>query len=484
MRSAAGLAGRTGGGLEANSVANATRRWYVSVSMSLPIITIVGRPNVGKSSLLNRLARRRIAIVAPTPGVTRDRVSAPIELGDGYAELFDTGGIGIEDVDALTEAVESQITYAIEVAALICFLVDAREGLTPLDRRVAERLRGHGKPVILVANKVDDPTAVYEIHELHKLGFGQPLEVSALHGRGLEALLEAMAESLADYPVETPTEPEMKLAIVGKRNAGKSTFVNALAGQERVIVSEKPGTTRDSVDVTIEKGRRRLIVIDTAGVRKRRKIASDVEFYSQHRAMRSIRRADVVVLTIDASVPVSQVDKMLAGEIAAELKPVILAVNKWDLAIGRAAGEDYAEYFAKTFPELAYAPISLTVATTGRNVWETVTLAAELFRQARTRVPTAKLNETIAEILQARGPSHKSGTRPPKILYATQIATCPPTIVIFVNDVRSFGTTYQRFLVNQFRKRLPFKEIPIRLLLRRRRETGPSRQGRGRRNQR
>jgi len=467
-----------------NSVANPILRWYVSLLMSLPVVTIVGRPNVGKSSLFNRLARRRIAIVAPTAGVTRDRISAPIELGDGYVELVDTGGLGIEDAEALTEAVESQIAYAIEVAALVCFLVDAREGLTPLDRRVAERLRAQNLPVILVANKVDDPAATYEIHEFNKLGFGQPLAVSALHGRGLEELAETMAKMLADHSLEAPAEPEMKLAIVGKRNAGKSTFVNALAGQERVIVSEKPGTTRDSVDVMITKGGRRLVVIDTAGVRKRRKIADDVEFYSHHRAMRSIRRADVVVLMIDASVPVSQVDKMLAGQIAAEFKPVVLAVNKWDLAVGRAAGEDYAEYFTKTFPELSYAPISLTVARTGQNVWQTVTLAAELFKQASTRVPTGRLNTVVREILRARGPSHKAGTRPPKILYATQIATRPPTIVLFVNDPGSFSAAYQRFLVNQLRERLAFREVPIRLLLRRRREKDPGREGRGRKNRR
>jgi len=260
----------------------------------------------------------------------------------------------------------------------------------------------------------------------------------------------------------------MKLAVVGKRNAGKSAFINALAGEDRVIVSETPGTTRDSVDVTIELDGRTFMLIDTAGFRKPRHVAG-LEFYSHHRAMRAIRRADVVAFMIDASVPVSQVDKDLAGEIARQFKPVALVVNKWDLARGVAVGEDYAEYLGKTFPELSFAPISLTVATEGTNVSDTIRLAEQLFRQADTRVATAGLNRVVQEIVALRGPSHKTGTKPPKILYASQVGTGPPTIVCFVNDVRSFDAGYQRFLLNRLRERLPFAEVPIRLLLRQRR---------------
>ena len=444
--------------------------------MSLPIVAIVGRPNVGKSSLLNSLVGRRISIVDATPGVTRDRVSAPCPLGTTnnadpasarYVELVDTGGMGIEDADKLTDHVESQIAYAMQAAALVVFVVDAREGASPLDVRVAQKLRRQDKPVVLVANKVDLVNLVSEVGELHKLGFGEALEVSAIHNLGRPELLERIEELLPDGEFAKPAEAVMKLAVVGKRNAGKSTFINALAGEDRVIVSQTPGTTRDSVDVTIELDGRPFTVIDTAGLRKRRRLV-DVDFYSQHRALRSVRRADVVAMMIDASVSVSKVDKLLAGQIAENFKPVVLVVNKWDLACGKVAGEDYAAYFDKTFPELSYAPISLTTATEGMNVADTIRLAERLFDQARTRIPTAQLNEVIQKITELRGPSHKVGTRRPNILYASQIDISPPTIVCFVNDIRSFNAGYQRFLVNRLREHLPLDEVPIRLVFRQR----------------
>jgi GTP-binding protein len=439
--------------------------------MKLPIVAIVGRPNVGKSSLLNRLVGRRISIVDPTPGVTRDRISVPCPIGDGYVELVDTGGIGIVDHDDLTEHVENQISYGLAEANLLIFLVDAREGATPLDRHVAERLRRLSVPVILAANKIDEAGMSAEMGELNSLGFGEPIPVSAHHGTGIDVLAGAIERVLGELPASPPEAALMKLAIVGKRNAGKSTFINALAGQERVIVSETPGTTRDSVDVTVEIGGRKFMLIDTAGVRKKRRIVQqDIEFYSYHRALRSIRRADVVALMIDASMPVSKVDKDLSRDIIDEFKPLVLVVNKWDLAQGRAGSEDYDAYFDKVFPELTYAPICLTSATTGMNIHETIGMAEKLFDQSRLRVPTARLNEVIRQITAYRGPSHKSGTKPPKILYALQITTCPPTIICFVNDVRSFDRGYQRFLVNQLRLHLPYAEIPIRVLIRSRRE--------------
>ncbi len=435
------------------------------VPMSLPVVAIVGRPNVGKSSLLNRLLGRRISIVDAIPGVTRDRVGAPWALGDGddcgYAELVDTGGMGIVDSDDLSEHVEAQIDTAVVDAAVILFIVDAREGLTPLDRRVAERLRVEDTPVILVANKVDQADVATEIGDLHRLGFGEPLMVSAKHSVGLSDLRDAVAAALGDQAGEPPDDNVMKLAIVGKRNAGKSTLINYLAGEQRVIVSETPGTTRDSVDVAVARDGRRLVVIDTAGLRKRRKVDGGIDFYSHHRSLRSVRRADVVAMMIDASVKVSQVDKQLAGEIAGEEKPAVIVVNKWDLARDVTTTDDYADYFAKTFPHLSFAPIAFTTATEGLNVWRMVDVAEQLYVQSRTRVGTAEINEAIEDILKLRGPSHKAGTRPPKIRYA------PPTIVLFVNDPRSFDTSFRRFLVNRLRARLPYSEVPIRLLVRR-----------------
>ena len=446
--------------------------------MGLPIVAIVGRPNVGKSSLLNSLTGKMISIVEPTPGVTRDRVCAPCAVAeDRYVELVDTGGMGIAGLGDIARQVEEQIQVAVGEADLVLFVVDARDGVLPLDRHVAEKLRRANKPVLLLANKVDSTKMVADTSEMLALGFGEPMLISAAHGLGKAEVLDAIAERLAGR-TEALATPVMKLAIVGKRNAGKSTFINKLCGQERVIVSETPGTTRDSVDVSVELDGRQFIVIDTAGIRKMKKVADSIEFYSHHRAMLSIRRADVVALMIDASVPVSQVDKDLAGRVALEFKPVVLVVNKWDLAQkltdrhGKPAapsGQDYADYLAKTFPELAFAPVSLTSAREGTNVRQTIQLAEDLYRQAGTRVTTSALNVAMEEITQVRVPSHRMGAKPPKILYASQIGTNPPTIVCFVNDVRSFGGDYQRFLLNQFRDRLPFAEVPIRLLLRQRR---------------
>ena len=425
---------------------------------------------MGKSSLLNCLAGRRIAIVDATPGVTRDRISAPLEIGDGFVELVDTGGMGIEDVDELTEHVEDQIAYGMKAAELILFVVDARQGATPLDHHVARMLRKLDTPVILLANKVDQAKITGEIGELNALGFGEPLLISAVHNQGIAELVDMLTEQLAHVVAEAPDNTVMKLAVVGKRNAGKSTFINALTGEQRVIVSETPGTTRDSVDVGCVLNGRPFTLIDTAGIRKQRKIKGDIEYYANHRALRSIRRADVVAMMIDASLPISSVDKQLIGMIVEQHKPVLLVVNKWDLAREKTDGEAYAEYFGKVFPELRYAPISMTSATEGLNIHETIAVAEQLFDQASTRVGTGELNAHIADIIALRGPSHKTGTRPPKILYVAQISTCPPTIVCFVNDPRSFDRTYQRFLVNQLRLRLPYSEIPIRLLLRKRKQ--------------
>ncbi|MBU0717053.1 MAG: ribosome biogenesis GTPase Der [Planctomycetes bacterium] len=438
--------------------------------MAIPVVAIVGRPNVGKSSLFNMIARSRIAIVEPTAGVTRDRVSAICEIDEVYFELVDTGGHGVVDRDDLSEDVERQIQYAINAAQLILFVVDARDGLVPLDRDTAELLRRFSDRTRLIANKVDDPRMADETGEFAKLGFGEPLPVSATAGHGRQALFELLTEALSELGNEVPAEAAMKVAVVGKRNAGKSTFINALAGEERVIVSETPGTTRDSIDVRFEKDGRTLVAIDTAGVRKKSRITDDIEFYALTRATGSIQRADVVLLLIDATLPVSQVDKHLAQLVSAEHKPCILVVNKWDLAKGEASTTDYGEYLAKVLPEVDYAPIAFTSANVGRNVDSTIDLASAMLKQSRTRIGTGPLNRVLEEALAANTPWAKRGKKAPKFLYATQVSVQPPTIVVFVNAPRLVTQTYRRFLLNRFRESLPFAEIPIRLMFRARRE--------------
>ena len=435
--------------------------------MSIPTVAIVGRPNVGKSSLLNMLAGRRISIVEPTAGVTRDRIQAACEHEGTYFDLVDTGGYGLVDRDDLSALVERQIALAVEQAALILFVVDGREGVAPLDQSVADWLRGCERPVLLVANKVDADNAPTELGELARLGFGEPLPVSAVHRRGLHDIMEWIARHLPAG--EPPPAPAMHLAIVGRRNVGKSTFLNALAGQERVIVSEVPGTTRDAVDVRFELDGHTYVAIDTAGVRKKGKIADDIEYYGSHRAELSIRRADVVLLLIDATEEVGSVDKHLGGYIAEQHKPCILVVNKWDLAKGRASSDDYGAYLLKTLPGLDYAPVAFTTAKTARNVQSVLHLAAALFKQARTRVSTGELNQLLKAATEQNAPRPKHGAGQVKLLYATQVAVCPPTVVMFVNDPARITPPYERFLMNRMREALPFAEVPIRLIYRGRR---------------
>ncbi|MBN2561461.1 MAG: ribosome biogenesis GTPase Der [Phycisphaerae bacterium] len=453
--------------------------------MSLPIVAIVGRPNVGKSSLLNMLARRRVSIVDSTPGVTRDRVSAVCEVDDRYFELIDTGGYGIEDHDDLTEHVEGQIGYAITGASLVLFVVDVQEEITPLDQDVARLLRAVEAPVKLVANKADTDRQEEQAGAWASLGFGEPICVSALHGRRRRELMEYVVaqvgiEAGADVP-----NPVMKVALVGRRNVGKSTFINALAGQERVIVSEVPGTTRDSIDVRFEIDEREFLAIDTAGMRKRRKQKTSIEFYGYTRALASIRRADVVLFMIDATEPIGEVDKKLTRLIVDEYKPCVIVVNKWDLAKGRADAEDYGDYLTKTLPQAAYAPLAFTTAVEGRNIRSTIDLAQSLFKQARLRVTTGQLNRAIEEALVAQQPMASKHGAQPKIYYATQVSVCPPTIALFVNNPAIVREQYRRFVEKRLRESLPFREVPLRLLWRARKaqqgESSPRRaRGRGR----
>ncbi|MHC4666282.1 MAG: ribosome biogenesis GTPase Der [Planctomycetota bacterium] len=434
--------------------------------MALPKVAIIGRPNVGKSSLLNALAGEMISIVEPTAGVTRDRVSTIIARDDRYFELTDTGGYGIIDSDQLGSHIEQQIQQAIESANLVLLMVDIRDGLVPLDKKIAQLLRKHELDVIGVANKADTAKMFPAAAEFSALGFGEFLCISAKNNLNKAMLLDRIFEKLEGLESTRPAEPVMKIAIVGKRNAGKSTLVNAMVGSERVIVSETPGTTRDAVDVRFEKDGKTIIAIDTAGIRKKRKIADSIEFYSYVRATRSVLRADIVLFLVDATVPVSQVDKKVAKFIADEYKSCIIVVNKWDLAKDTAVTGDYGEYLTKILPGLRYAPIAFTTATEARNVQSVLDLAAEVFKQTTTWIPTAKLNKAF-EILKAkRGGAGKRKAGWPKIYYATQVAVNPITMLMFVNKPGLFDDNYRRFITGRLRELLPIEEVPIRLLAR------------------
>ncbi len=436
--------------------------------MSMTKVVIVGRPNVGKSSIFNWLAGRRLAIVDDLAGVTRDRLTHLIEVEDSFYEIVDTGGIGIADHDNLTALVEEQIAFGIAEADVILFVVDAQSGLAPLDQEVAKRLRGIDAPVICVANKCDSPKRDADIHEFFKLGYAEPIAVSTRADRGKEQLLKAIGLRLPEIPPEPQSEPEMKVAIVGRRNVGKSTFINTLVQAERMIVSPVPGTTRDSVDVRFELDGKTFVAIDTPGLRRPVSIRSDIDFYGMTRAKRSIRRADVVLVFFDAAEEIGRVDKQLVSLVAEHFKPCIFVVNKWDLLIPqRIPTEDWVKYLRDSFGSMWHVPIAFITGQTGKNVKTLLNHAQMLFKQSRERVSTGQLNGLLKKALH-HNPPPLFHNRRPKIYYATQIGIQPPTIVMMCNQPRAFTPAYRRYLLGVFRDQLSFGEVPIKIYLHRR----------------
>ena len=437
---------------------------------STPQVVIVGRPNVGKSSIFNWLSQRRIAIEDPTAGVTRDRLTQRIECGGKIIDLIDTGGMGFDDPDGLTEQIDMQIEAGLATAGVVVFVVDIRTGRTPADAEVAARLRQSGANVLLVANKSDDEKYDVLGHDFDELGFGSPIVTSTKQNRHRDELVEAITTLLPtttenDVPATTDL-PEMKVAIVGRRNVGKSTFVNALAKEERVIASPVAGTTRDSIDVRFEVDGHSFLAIDTPGLRRTKSRKSDIDFYSTHRAERSIRRADVVLMLFDATEPVGKVDKQLVDLIVEQQKPVLFVVNKWDLYAGDVERSEWAQYLRDTFRTMPWAPIAFVTAKTGRNVKAAIDTTQRLFRQSQARVPTAALNTMIHAATQAtRPPSDRRG-RPVRTYFATQVDTAPPTIVLSTSSPESITAPYKRYLLSSLRKNAPFTEVPIKILVR------------------
>lgn len=432
-----------------------------------PIVAIVGRPNVGKSTLFNRLTQTRAAIVEAEPGVTRDRLYGDVEwLGRTFA-LVDTGGIETTD-DAIKVGTRRQAELAMAEADLILFVVDARDGVTPADADVADLLRRADKPVLLVVNKVDNARLAEALaSEFYELGFGDPFSVSSVHGHGTGDLLDAVIEQIRPvFAEEEPECDEIKIAFVGRPNVGKSSLVNRLLGQERMIVSDVPGTTRDAIDTLLERDGRRFRLIDTAGMRRKARIDRPVERYSVMRAIRAIDRCDLAFVIIDGAQGLTDQDKRIAGMVGEAGKGVALVVNKWDLVEkDERTMSDFTEDLRLFLPTVAYAPVIYTSAKTGQRVPRLLEMAARIAAERSKEVSEHDLNDLIREAQLLNPPPAVSGRRL-KIFHATQDRTRPPAFALTVNDPALAVESYRRYLENQLREAYGFEGTPIRLYFR------------------
>ncbi len=429
-------------------------------------VAIVGRPNVGKSTLFNRLTRSRTSLVDDQPGVTRDRISAKIEYEGIPMIIIDTGGFEDTD-DPLIQRIRKQVEIAIDDADKIIFLLDAREGITPLDEELARMLRRKGKDVIVAANKVDtkqqDPLAL----EFYKLGLGKVFPISAAHGRGIKELMEEVIKGFSKEE-EKEEEERIKVAIVGRPNVGKSSFINRVLGEERVIVSEEPGTTRDSIDTYFSFSGRDYLLIDTAGIRRRSRVKERLEKFSVIKALNSIERSHVTVLMIDAVEGATDQDAHICGYAFEQGKGIVIAVNKWDL-IKRSDERirNMMDSIERKLRFVDFAPKINISALTGENIMLVFEKINLVYDQMKKRVKTSFVNKVLEEI-QEENPPPMKGRKRLKIYYGTQVEVLPPTFVLFVNSPKLVKKEYERFLINQFRKRLGFENSPIRLLFRER----------------
>ncbi len=438
--------------------------------MPKPIVAIVGRPNVGKSTLFNRIVGKPLAIVDEVAGTTRDRIYADAEWNGVLFTLVDTGGLEVEgSLDDLAAQVRAQAQLAIAEADAIIFVTDVKEGLTPSDKDVARILHRSAKPVVLAVNKVDNPALRQDAVEFHQLGIHPLFPISALHGIGTGDLLDEVVSSLPTEAEEIETEAA-KIAIVGRPNVGKSLLLNRLLGQERAIVSEVPGTTRDAIDTFLEWEGIPLVLIDTAGIRRRGRIVPGVEKYSVIRALRAISRADVVLLLLDASEGVTAQDTHIAGFCLEEGKSVVLVVNKWDLIEkDEYTMQDYIQHVRTRLKFLSHAPLLFISALTGEGVDEVIPLALQVRQERFTRIPTGELNRFLQDIMARHAPPSK-GRRRLKVYYATQAAIDPPTFVFFVNDPQLVHFSYKRYLENRLQERLGLTGTPLLLKFKKRRK--------------
>lgn len=439
--------------------------------MAKPIVAIVGRPNVGKSQLFNRITGKRISIVEDTPGVTRDRIISDAEWLTKNFLLIDTGGIEPDSQDEITAMMKRQAEAAIETADVLIFLTDVRAGVTATDREVAAMLMRSHKPIILACNKCDTPgEPPMEFYEFYNLGLGDPVAISAIQGMGIGDLLDLVVEN---FPGEADLEEDedvLKIAVIGKPNAGKSSLINRLLGEERLIVSNVPGTTRDAIDTYVEKDGQKYLFIDTAGIRRKSKVNEAVEKYSVLRSYAAIERADICLIMLDGTEGVTEQDTKIAGYAHNEGKASIFVVNKWDIIEKDDKTMDRMKIEIKEgFSYMMYAPALFISAKTGQRIDTIFPMLKAVNENRNRRITTGMLNDLIADATARVQPPTDKGRRL-KILYAVQSATNPPQFVIFVNDVRLMHFSYERYLENQLRNSFDFTGTPIKFYIRERNE--------------
>lgn len=435
-------------------------------------VAIIGRPNVGKSTFFNYIIGKRVAIVEDTPGVTRDRIYAEATWRGKTFHLIDTGGIEPKSQDTILTQMKEQADIAIGIADVILFMTDVKQGITAADQDIANMLRKSGKPIILVCNKADKfgTNETEDIYEFYNLALGEPYPISAANAKGMGDVLDAIVEALPEENEDEETGEPIKVAFIGKPNVGKSSLVNYILGENRMIVSDIAGTTRDAIDSEFSNEQGKYIFIDTAGIRKKSKITENIEKYSITRTLLAIERADICVLMIDALEGVTEQDTKIAGEAHEAGKGVIIVVNKWD-AYEKENGtlEKYTKEVYEKLAYLSYAPILFLSAKTGQRVHKLFELINQVASQNAMRVSTATLNQVLNEAIAILQPPTDKGKRL-KIFYMTQASTKPPTFVVFVNDKKLFHFSYERYLINQIRKEFGLTGTPVRMMVREKNE--------------
>lgn len=435
--------------------------------MARPVVAIVGRPNVGKSTIFNRIIGDRLAIVEDKPGVTRDRIYGTGEWNGQTFSVIDTGGIEAGGEDSMLRLIRVQAELAIEEADVIVFMVDAKAGVTNADEEVSQMLYRSGKPVVLAVNKVDNLQRMDDIYEFYGLGFGEPVGISGAHGTGIGDLLDAVVQKLPAGGDEEYGEDVIKVALIGRPNVGKSSLVNAILGEERVIVSDIAGTTRDAIDTPFERDGQQYVLIDTAGMRKRGKVYESTEKYSVMRAMKAIERADVALIVLNGEEGIIEQDKHIAGYAHENGKAAVFVVNKWD-AVEKddKTMQRFTNAIRDHFLFMTYAPIVYLSAKTGSRLSRLLPVVNRVAEQHAMRVPTHLLNEVIADAVAVTPPPTDKGRRL-RVNYATQVAVKPPTLLIFVNEPELMHFSYERYLENKIRAAFEFEGTPLRLFSRR-----------------